>query len=447
MQTFPARWIRRRPGVGCWGVPLDREPYFFLSYARRDDREDAFVGRFYEDLVAELDRLGVDCGGQAPFRDVERMGLGTDWERTLGREIGNCRALVALCSPAYLNSLYCGKEWAAFQDRLVAYRAKTDIDVPALIPVLWAPIQGAMPPEIGQYQYYEPTMGKEYPEQGLMSLLRTDPTGDAYRTVLRLVAKRVRYAADLFRLPRAEGLDLATVRSPFQVREPAEPAKHSTGHVRVFVAARAAHDLPAGRQRNEYYGRSPLDWTPYRPPVHPTVAHRAQRVIIDEGCTTSLEVVDRDLGSKLDEALRNNQISVLLVDAWAAREVPYRRPLADYDRQNHPVTGVLVPCHESDDESGDEALWEDIRELFERNWMRRNDPYDPLFRVRVGKEQFDSRLAVMVTVAQNRLMENANPRRLPAGPTPPPLPGLSVPAPAPPRGTGLGDRLPAEGPV
>jgi FxsC-like protein len=427
-------------------VPLDREPYFFLSYARRDDREDAFVGRFYEDLVAELDRLGADCGGQTPFRDVERMGLGTAWERMLGREVGNCRALVALCSPAYLNSPYCGKEWAAFQERLVAYRGETEFDVPALIPVLWVPLRGGMPEEISRYQYYEPAMGKEYPEQGLMGLLRTDPTGDAYRTVLHLVAKRVWYAAERFRLPRVEHLDLATVRSPFLGGDAAHSAERVTGHVRVFVAAGAEDALPADRLRREYYGPSPLDWTPYRPPLHPTVAHRAQRVIIDEGCTTSLEVVDRDLGSKLDEALRNNQTSVLLVDAWAARDVPYRHPLVDYDRRHHPATGVLVPCHNTDDESGDEALWEDLRDVFERNWMRRNDPYDPLFRVRVGKEQFESRLAVMVTVSQNRLMENATPRRLPVGPLPPPLPALTVPAQPGARDVDRRAALPAEGP-
>ncbi|MDX3517393.1 TIR-like protein FxsC [Streptomyces scabiei] len=424
---------------------MDREPYFFLSYARRDDREDVFVGRFYQDLVAELDRLGGDCGGQAPFRDVERMGVGTEWERTLGREIGNCRALVALCSPAYVNSPYCGKEWAAFEDRLVSYRRETELDVPALIPVLWIPQRGGMPPEISRYQYYEPAMGKEYPEQGLMSLLRTDPTGQDYRTVLHLIAKRVRYAAERFRLPRADDLDLATVLSPFPGRDSGEAAERITGHVRVFVAAGAENALPDGRQRHEYYGPSPLDWTPYRPPSHPTVAHRAQRVIIDEGCTTSLEIVDGDLGCKLDEALRSNHTSVLLVDAWAARDVPYRGALAEYDRRHHPVTGVLVPCHDSDDESGDESLWADLRDVFERNWMRRNDPYDPLFRVGVGKELFESRLAVMVTVAQNRLMERATPRRLPSGPQPPPLPGLTVPAQPAARDVDRRDALRTEG--
>jgi FxsC-like protein len=150
-------------------------------------------------------------------------------------------------------------------------------------------------------------------------------------------------------------------------------------------------------------------------------------VIIDEGCTSSLEVVDRGLGEKLDEAMYNNQTSVLLVDAWAARESTYRAPLSDYDRQNHPVTGVLVPCHETDEESGDEELWTDLQQVFRRNWMRRNDPYDPLFQVQVERTRFEDRLARMVVVAQNRLMEKAVPRRLPAGPSAPPMPGLSVP--------------------
>lgn len=133
-------------------------------------------------------------------------------------------------------------------------------------------------------------------------------------------------------------------------------------------------------------------------------------MIIDEGCTSSLEVVDRGLGEKLDEATNNNQTSVLLVDAWAARESRYRAPLSDYDRQNHPVTGVLVPCHETDEESVDEKLWTDLQQIFRRNWMRRNDPYDPLFQVQVERQRFEDRLARMVVVAQNRLMEKAVPR-------------------------------------
>ncbi|MFF7476163.1 TIR-like protein FxsC [Streptomyces sp. NPDC008092] len=407
---------------------MDEEPYFFLSYARRDD-SDAFVGRFYRDLVDELERLGAGSGMQPAFRDVERLGLGSDWERVLGRAVGRCRAFVALYSSSYMRSLYCGKEWTAFRDRLTQYRQETDIDVPALVPVMWAPLRGPLPDEVARLQYSEPRMGAEYAEYGLQALLRTDPTGHGYRKAVSVIADRVRHVAERFRLPHTEGLDLGTVQGCFPVPQGQQPMERDLGHVRIFVAAGTAERLPEGRRHIEYYGRTPLEWTPYHPPVRPTLAHRAQRVIIDEGCTSSLEAIDDELGRKLEAAMSESQTSILLVDAWAAAAEPYRAALADFDRQNHPVTGVLVPCHDSDEESADEALWTRLRQVFRRNWMRRNDPYDPLFRVRVGKENFDDHLAVMVAVAQSRLMESAVPRWLPEGPAASRLPELTVPAP------------------
>ncbi|OXY87642.1 hypothetical protein BEK98_43465 [Streptomyces diastatochromogenes] len=114
------------------------------SSAMRCDDGEAFVGRFYDDLTAELGLLGVEVEAEMPFRDVKRIGLGDDWARRLGRAVGHCRAMVALCSPSHLNSLYCGKEWAAFRSRVDRYREQTEIDVPAPIPVLWAPMRDPM---------------------------------------------------------------------------------------------------------------------------------------------------------------------------------------------------------------------------------------------------------------------------------------------------------------
>ncbi|MEV0735204.1 FxsC protein [Streptomyces sp. NPDC050549] len=407
-----------------------QEPYFFLSYARKDDR-DEFVKRFYDDLVLELRRIGADPAAQPPFRDVERLGLGADWARVLGMAVGHCRAFVALYSPTYLSSEYCGKEWTAFRERLQEYRRETEIDVPALVPVLWAPMDGEVPDEIARFQYHEAGMGPEYSTHGLMHILRTDPTGEAYRRVVEKIAVRVRIAADRFRLPFTPGLDLGGVRGLFPVAGPQRAAAPGDGHVQVFLAAGVADPLPEGRNRPEYYGRSPREWTPYHPPKHPTVAHRAQKVIVQEGYTSNIEVVDDGLSGRLDETMVNNQTSILLVDPWAVRTETYRDALAGYDAQNRPATGVLVPCHDADEESGDEAIWRDLSQVFWRNWRRRNDPNDPLFRVRVGAEEFEDQLAVMLAVAQNRLMEmeSTTPlRRLPAGPPPPPLSGLTIPA-------------------
>ncbi|MFG3289392.1 FxsC protein [Streptomyces sp. NPDC048179] len=409
-----------------------QEPYFFLSYARKDS-PDEFVKRFYDDLVLELRRIGADPAAQPPFRDVEGLGLGDDWARVLGAAVGHCRAFVALYSPAYLNSEYCGKEWTAFRARLREYRRETEIDVPALVPVLWAPMEGELPEEIARFQYHEADMGPEYVTQGLMQILRTDPMGPGYRRAVQKVAARVKIAADRFRLPFTSGLDLGEVRGLFPVAGRRRAAAPGAGHVEVFLAAGVADELPEGRHRAEYYGRSPREWTPYHPPKDPTLARRAQQVIMESGpYTSSVEIVDAELSSRLDESMANNQTSILLVDPWAVRNPAYRDVLADYDGQNRPATGVLVPCHDSDEESGDEPIWEDLSRVFWRNWRRQNDPHDPLFRVRVGGDEFDDRLAVMLAVAQNRLMEmgSTTSSRVPTGPTPPPMPGLTIPGPA-----------------
>jgi FxsC-like protein len=397
---------------------IGHEPYFFLSYARRDNR-DAFVERFYDDLVQELLRTGADPDLLPPFRDVERLTLGADWRRELGAAVGRCRAFVALYSPAYLNSEYCGKEWTAFRERLEEYRRETEIDVPALVPVLWAPLQGDLPEEIGRFQYQEAGMGEEYSTRGLMHILRTDPTGPAYRMAVERVAYQVRAVADRFRLPPAPGLDLGELRGLFPAASHQGAAAPKTGHVLVFVAAGVADALPEGRHRAEYYGRSPWEWTPYHPPRNPTIVHRVQRMIVQQGYTSSIETVDHGLSSRLDEAMENNQASILLVDPWAVRIPVYRDVLAEFDRRLHPTTGVLVPCHDVDEESGSEEIWEDLSRVLPRNWRRYNDP---LFRVRVAEDEFDGQLAAMLDVAQNRLMDlKSNPSQLPEGPPPPRL--------------------------
>jgi FxsC-like protein len=417
------------------GGDLVQEPYFFLSYARKDDR-DEFVKRFYDDLALELRRIGADPAAQPPFRDVEALGLGHDWARVLGKAVGHCRAFVALYSPTYMNSEYCGKEWTAFWERLEQHRRATEItNVSPLIPVLWAPLDDALPEEVARLQYNESGMGEEYLTHGLMHVLQTDPLGPAYRAIVRKVAARVHLAADYLRVPFKSDLDLGEVRGLFPVTGERSAAQ-GTGHVQVFLAAGVADPLPEGRSRAEYYGRSPREWTPYHPPKNPTVAHRAQKVIVQEGYTSNIEVVDSELSGRLDETMENNQTSVLLVDPWAVRNRTYRDVLADYDAENRPATGVLVPCHESDEETGDEALWQDLSRVLWRNWRRRNDPHDPLFRVRVGPDEFDTQLAVMLAVAQNRLMEmeSTTPFRLPGGPPPPPLSGLTIPGPTDPAG-------------
>nr|WP_267912876.1 TIR-like protein FxsC [Streptomyces adelaidensis] len=400
------------------GGALD-QPYFFLSYARLDDRA-AYVGRFYSDLLKALDLPVTVSARQPTFRDVENIMLGDDWLLELSRAVGSCKAMVALYSPAYFRSQYCGKEWTHFAARVKRYQEMTSVQPRALVPVIWEPVpQRRMPAEVKAMQYTEQGLGEDYLKYGLLQLMQSDPGGDAYRHVVAELADRVRRAADPFNLPvdAPPAFDLSTVRGCF----PLDEVPELTGHVRIFVAACTKSRLPTGRSRVTYYGEAPWTWAPYSPPRVPNVVERARRVITGEGHTASVAPVNAQLIRHLNRARQLNQVCVLLVDAWSAREAPYRGALVRYDELYHPTTAVLVPCHEHDRESGEDnaALWDAVEEVFQRNWLRRNDPHDPVFWAPVDQHQFDDMLARAVAVTQNRIAASGRVRRLPPGAPPP----------------------------
>ncbi|WP_117489114.1 TIR-like protein FxsC [Kitasatospora xanthocidica] len=429
------------------------EPLFFFSYARRDQLAGStFVDQFFSDLKDELARLEPAVGPAGlGYRDTERLRVGDDWERQLSDNVASCRTLVALYSPAYFASPYCGKEWTAFDERMCRHQELTGRSVPALIPVLWEPLPEGLPSRVLRIQYVQRDMGEAYAAGGLRSLLRADPYGPEYLRIVRKIAERVREAAGQF-LGELPKLELGAVQGCFPLSGE-QPSPVRPGMVRLFVAAGRARESggsspdgtePAARvPGGGWYGSQPWDWAPYHPPSVPSLVVGAQRAITRAGHITTLDEIGPGLAVDLDRARENNQVSVLLVDPWAARQEPYREALREFDDQNHPVTGVLVPAGTGDPPDGParDRLWGGVRAVFPRNWLHRSGP-EPLFRVRVTRERFESELLRTVTVAQNRLLdevdegEDGDPEAIRAsfglGPGARALPGLAIPArPAP----------------
>ncbi|MFJ3310663.1 TIR-like protein FxsC [Streptomyces sp. NPDC086549] len=213
--------------------PYQDEPYFYLSYSRRDDEEAEDVRRFYEDLQAQLTRLGADLETSPPFSDME-LTPGQDWLATLSRNIGRARTLVVLYSPALFRSRWAGREWAAFEERLREHQERTGQFPGSLIPVQWSPLPDDLPEEVRHIQYLGvPT--------GLRGLDRRDP--DAYQRVVRQVAAAVRDAAETNRLATHETrLDtiqeaFADDRRPVRLVRPTlePPLDHPSGRGEVIT--------------------------------------------------------------------------------------------------------------------------------------------------------------------------------------------------------------------
>lgn len=226
------------------------ESYFFLSYARADD-DGAVIARFYQDLRAELARRDPEAGRQPSFRDVEEIFLGADWERKLSQAISGCRALVALYSPAYFASVYCGKEWTAFRARTAAYQRETGWDPGALLPVLWEPVPGGPPEPVGEVQYREPAMGERYAELGLRRLLAEEPEGPDCRRVIEVLAERVSRAAAGSGCPACPGSTCANCRASSPSSRPLRrPANRWRTHRRPRATSSSATRPPNGCGRS-----------------------------------------------------------------------------------------------------------------------------------------------------------------------------------------------------
>lgn len=83
---------------------------------------------------------------------------------------------MAVCSPNFFNSEYCGKEYAAFLDRL-ARAPNPPAGGRAIFPVACVPSRKEMPAEIKRFQFDHARLPGGYAEIGLRPLfhLLTDP--------------------------------------------------------------------------------------------------------------------------------------------------------------------------------------------------------------------------------------------------------------------------------
>ena len=200
-----AQMTQPEPGTAHEVDPLS--PLFFLSYAhsqvinqdeeRKFERNRRFV-KFFNDLsenVAEL--VSRPAGSDPGYMDDRSITSGQRWTPELLRAIGTCQIFVALLSPNYFTSLWCGFEWHAFAQRPVtSYPEGEKSNQTAIVPVIWAPIrESAIPAIVKEPQWFyphdssNPNITARYASDGILGLLQID--NDAYQAVVWRLARRI----------------------------------------------------------------------------------------------------------------------------------------------------------------------------------------------------------------------------------------------------------------
>lgn len=190
--------------------------FFFLSYAHED--QDDWVQRFYKDLSDEVRAYAaLPRGTEVGFLDAQSLDLGASWSDRLMRDLARCTTFVALVSPRYIHSQWCGREWAVFADRLSRHTAQ-DGQPAALLPLLWRLVP-ALPPVVQTYQYQDSQLPTDYPDKGLLTLMKLSRYEDAYIEFVEVLAQKIVRNAKADQVPR-----LTTVPAFEQVTSVFHPA-------------------------------------------------------------------------------------------------------------------------------------------------------------------------------------------------------------------------------
>jgi FxsC-like protein len=299
-----------------------------------------------------------------------------------------------------------------------------------------------MPPAAQVIQYVsEPRRSnapEPYRERGIRQLLRIQRNRDDYLEFVTMVAELVVEAAQSTPLP-AEPLSVQfeEVASAFHPvakinNVPAAingapphaielrdlvPRSDKVYFVVSAPTAEQAAEHSLGRHDRHFYGEAARDWAPYRPAANEPLADYATRIAAERSLTSQVTEVD-DLEVCIDQAERDNQIVVLLVDPWSTKMEHHHDVLLHYDRRGDHPAAVMIPWSAEDIETRQQAaeLNAAVRRTFPANSRRQ---HTTTFRPSVlTNASFGSDLQAVLAESRNRVIASGTLRR--------PLPGPSA---------------------
>jgi FxsC-like protein len=394
---------------------LSEEYVYFLSYARTDRVKgpSGEIDRFHKDLSAIISQRlpGVDeetCG----FLDTADIEPGADWSETLAHALRTARVFIPILSPTYFDRPYCGKEWAAFSQRLssnadnliqpVRLVARIDLD--------------PQPPVVAVVQSTHDSYPAAYNKNGLAYLLSASSTGDEYRKFLHAFADVVVSAMRKHPLePAHELAPLREIQSAFHnpatqeqdVVPDSSPGRRLFAQF-IYVAARNDEIASLRADVSGYGDEGGLDWQPYFPDTDTEIGMIAAEVASRERFRYEPIPLNEGLVDTIAAAVRRHKIVVVIVDPWTVRLSRYQRLMKELDERSLPTCVVLIPLNERDPEavSSREKLQAVVEATFVNRMLAPDPdafvPWIPTF------PDLSAQLATKLTRAKLRVLQSHN---------------------------------------
>jgi FxsC-like protein len=336
---------------------------FFLSYTRANN--DAYLKQFFDSLCEVIrERRGLPQTAEVGFFDQRDLELGEDWDNTIVEALQTSRVFVAISSPGYFNSEYCGKEWAIFAQRCAAAKGAANTPPPLLKPIIWVPLdKTTVPPafQIGQFKIGDPqelqnTKGFKYILKQLQEYRKQ------YVDLIELLATEILAAGHkhdvprLAHIPSLRGIPSAFATGAGVVAPAASQINIPTGpkHVRFVYIAADPKAFGSARQPDPYLDCGGSDWKPFFPKSTTRVHRLVQHVVTSDDLDfTSDELpFGPELLNEIDKAWAQRQIVLLIVDPWSLHwSQTYRKVLMQLDQRLDYHWCVLVPRNANDQDS------------------------------------------------------------------------------------------------
>lgn len=396
-------------------------PLFFFSYARADANANPYVDKFFDDLASLVClQSGLASREEAAFRDVRSIKLGDPWPSEIGAALASSSAIVSLLSPGYFNSEWCRKELAFFLNLASAKKKQGEVP-PLIVPIRWFKEPKNKPfPKVVMDLQNNAEFGKVYEENGLERVMRFSAYKDDYEKIYTTIADRIVDAtanygipdvpapADLAAIPDLPGYGQNTISSPVDVNnpEPADPRR-----VQFILAAASQQQLRGIRNRLDAYGASGEDWRPYMPTTARRVALMLQAVATDADIVADFVTEVDDLIPRLEQALKQKNMVIIVLDPWALQVDTYAKALEEYDGRDFLHCAVVVPWNETDQETA--SAGDDLRALLKEKLKTKVVSGDPKkFRAGISSpEELTKGVSELLVELRKRIIEGTAPVR------------------------------------
>ena len=363
-------------------------PIFFVSYARADAEYPEFresMRKFVDDLSAK-----VAVGLPTPRDGVSFMDgniqAGELWSDTLGDALMQCRVGLALYSPSYFASRWCGKEFQVFLNR-----SQPNLSGTGVVPVRWMKRFPDPPESVARIQYQSGEFPPEYASMGMQQLVTLRSAFPVqYELSLDVLANRVIAEAAAGHLGPSPALNFDEIQSAWEDSVTRHPESHTKGNISktCFV----------------FISRKGWDWVPYQGTTT-QIGALAQKITGDLGLRYEEIPYDAALPQKLKEANDSDVPTVLFGDPASLNSDVFASPMHQYDRLYLLNCAALIPW-----EPGTKELIEtDPRWIYFKTKVCKQKVDDPPpyheWRSIFSQDELDQKTRTLIEQIRSRLMK------------------------------------------